>query len=95
MKLKFILMIAAVALLASCSNPESLLKKYESACESGNSVKAALILEEIEEKSDWTAEQMVRIGNATLTLTEKAAKDALNALDEMDEDDEDDDDDLF
>ncbi len=41
MKLKTILMIAAVALLASCSNPESLLKKYESACEKGNTVKAA------------------------------------------------------
>ena len=100
MKLKSILMIAAVALLASCSNPESLLKKYESACESGNSVKAALILEEMEEKypndADWTAEQMVRIGNATLTLTEKATKDALNAFDAFDEMDEDeDDDDLF
>ena len=96
MKLKSILMIVAFALLASCSNPESLLKKYESACESGNSVKAALILEEIEEKSDWTAEQMVRIGNATLTLTEKVTKDALNAFDAFDEmDDDEDDDDLF
>ena len=100
MKLKSILMIVAFALLASCSNPESLLKKYESACKSGNSVKATLILEKMEEKypndAYWTAEQMVRIGNATLTLTEKATKDALNAFDAFDEmDDDEDDDDLF
>ena len=38
-------MVAAVALLASCSNPESLLQKYEAACEKGNAVKAAQILE--------------------------------------------------
>jgi uncharacterized lipoprotein YajG len=41
MKLKSILMVAAVALFASCSNPESLLQKYEAAFEKGNAVKAA------------------------------------------------------
>lgn len=89
MKLKSILTIAAVALLASCSNPESLLKKYESACESGNSIKAAQVLQEMEKKypndADWTAEQMVRIEKATVTLTEKATEDALNALGAMDD----------
>lgn len=89
MKLKSILIIAAVALLASCSNPESLLKKYESACESGNSIKAAQVLQEMEKKypndADWTAEQMVRIEKATVTLTEKATEDALNALGAMDD----------
>ena len=84
MKLKSILVIAAVALLASCSNPESLLKKYESACEKGNAVKAAQVLEQMEKKypneTDWTEDQMIRIEEATLTLTEKAAEDAMNAL---------------
>ena len=87
MKLKSILTIAAVALLASCSNPESLLKKYESACESGNSIKAAQILEEMVEKypndADWTEEQIERIEDASLMLTEKATEDALNALGAM------------
>ena len=87
MKLQSILMIVAVALLASCSNPESLLKKYESACESGNSIKAAQILEEMVEKypndADWTEEQIERIEDASLTLTEKATEDALNALGAM------------
>jgi hypothetical protein len=89
MKVKTILMIAAVALLASCSNPESLLKKYESACEKGNTVKAALVLEEMGEKypneTDWTEGQMIRIEEATLTLTEKAAEDALNAFGAIDD----------
>jgi hypothetical protein len=87
MKLKSILIIAAVALLASCSNPESLLKKYEAACESGNTVKAAQVFEEIEEKfpndSDWTEEQLERFEEASLTLTKKATEDALNALGAM------------
>ena len=89
MKLKSILLIAVVALLASCSNPESLLKKYEAACESGNTMKAAIVLEEMQEKypndADWTEEQMIRIEEATLTLTEKATEDALNALGAMED----------
>jgi hypothetical protein len=87
MKLKSILMVAAVALLASCSNPESLLQKYEAACEKGNAVKAAQILEQMSEKypndTDWTEEQIERIEDASLTLTEKATEDALNALGAM------------
>ena len=59
MKLKSILVIAAVALLASCSNPESLLKKYESACEKGNAVKAAQVLEQMEKKYQNSIEQSV------------------------------------
>ena len=35
--------------------------------------------------ADWTEEQMIRIEEATLTLTEKATEDALNALGAMED----------
>ena len=62
MKLKSIIVVAMVAFLASCTNPESLLKSYEKACEAGNAVKAAQVLEDMEKKypedTDWTEDQM-------------------------------------
>ena len=50
MKLKHLAFVALVALLAACTNQESLLKDYEKACENGNAVKAAKVLKEIEKK---------------------------------------------
>ena len=79
MKLKSIIVIAMVAFLASCTNPESLLKSYEKACEAGNAVKAAQVLEDMEEKypedTDWT--------EATATLAEKQTEDAMKALESL------------
>lgn len=87
MKLKSILVVALLAFLASCTNPESLLKSYEKACEAGNAVKAAKILEDIEKKypedSDWTEDQMERFVEATATLAEKQTEDALKALESL------------
>ncbi len=87
MKLKHIVIVALVALLAACTNQESLLKDYEKACQKGNSLKAAKVLEQMEKKypndADWTEEQQERILNATEVLSEKTvekAGDALNAL---------------
>jgi uncharacterized membrane protein YvbJ len=87
MKLKSILVISLLAFLASCTSPESLLKKYEKACESGNKIQAAKLLEEMGEKysndADWSEEQMERIEDATVTLSEKVTEDMLNALGAM------------
>jgi uncharacterized membrane protein YvbJ len=87
MKLKSIIVIAMVAFLASCTNPESLLKSYEKACEAGNAVKAAQVLEDMEEKypedTDWTEDQMERIIEATATLAEKQTEDAMKALESL------------
>ena len=87
MKLKSILVVALLAFLASCTNPESLLKSYEKAYEAGNAVKAAKILEDIEKKypedSDWTEDQMERFVEATATLAEKQTEDALKALESL------------
>lgn len=87
MKLKHIVIVALVALLAACTNQESLLKDYEKACQKGNSLKAAKVLEQMEKKypndADWTEKQQERILNATEVLSEKTvekAGDALNAL---------------
>lgn len=87
MKLKSIIVVAMVAFLASCTNPESLLKSYEKACEAGNAVKAAQVLKDMEEKypedANWTEDQMERIVEATATLAEKQTEEALKALESM------------
>lgn len=87
MKLKSIIVVAMVAFLASCTNPESLLKSYEKACEAGNAVKAAQVLEDMEKKypedTDWTEDQMERIVEASATLAEKQTEDALQALESL------------
>lgn len=87
MKLKSIIVVAMVAFLASCTNPESLLKSYEKACEAGNTVKAAQVLEDMEKKypedTDWTEDQMERIIEASATLAEKQTEDALKALESL------------
>lgn len=92
MKLKHIMIVAAVALLAACTNQDSLLKKFEKACEKGDVEKATKIMEEMEEKypdeADWTIEQQARIINASLILQEKAygdIEDAFNALEDLDD----------
>lgn len=92
MKLKHIFFAAVVVLLAACTNQESLLKDYEKACEKGNYLKAAKVLEKMEKKypndADWTEEQQERIVEATAVLSEKTAEkagDVLNALGGMDE----------
>lgn len=87
MKLKHVLFVALVALLTACTNQESLLKDYEKACENGNYIKAARVLEQMEKKypdeDDWTEEQQERIVEATAVLSQKTAEkagDVLNAL---------------
>ena len=87
MKLKHFAFVAVVALLAACTNQESLLKDYETACENGNAVKAAKVLKEIEKKypndEDWTEEQQERLIEASAVLTQKSlekADDLLNAF---------------
>ena len=78
MKLKSILLVIALAFLASCSNQESLLKKYEAACEEGNTIEATKILEKMEKQypddEDWTEEQQLRLLNATLVLGAKSGE---------------------
>lgn len=87
MKLKHIAFAAVMVLLAACTNQESLLKDYEKACEQGNYMKAAKVLEQMEKKypndADWTEEQQVRIMNATVVLSEKTAEKVGNALDAL------------
>lgn len=92
MKFKRIAFVALVALLAACTNQESLLKDYEKACENGNYMKAARILEEMEKKypndADWTEEQQERIMEASVVLSTKTAEkagDVLNALGGMED----------
>jgi len=92
MKLKHILFVALVALLTACTNQESLLKDYEKACEKGNYIKAAKVLEQMEKKypddADWTEEQQERIVEATAVLSQKTAEkagDVLNALGGLDD----------
>lgn len=92
MKLKHILFVALVALLTACTNQESLLKDYEKACEKGNYIKAAKVLEQMEKKypddADWTEEQQERIVEATAVLSQKTAEkagDVLNALGGMED----------
>jgi len=92
MKLKHILFVALVALLTACTNQESLIKDYEKACENGNYIKAAKVLEQMEKKypdeADWTEEQQIRIMEATAVLSEKTAEkagDVLNALGGMED----------
>lgn len=84
MKLKHIVLVALVALLAACTNQESLLKDYENACEKGNAVKAAKVLEKMEKKypndADWTEEQQERIVAASLVLSEKTIGGAADML---------------
>ena len=76
MKLKHIAFVALVALMAACTNQESLLKDYEKACEKGDAVKAAKIADKMEEKypddADWTLEQQARMVKASAVLSEKA-----------------------
>lgn len=92
MKLKHVLFVALVALLTACTNQESLLKDYEKACENGNYIKAARVLEQMEKKypdeDDWTEEQQERIVEATAVLSQKTAEkagDVLNALGGMED----------
>ena len=62
-------------------------KNYEKACEAGNAVKAAQVLEDMEKKypedTDWTEDQMERIIEASATLAEKQTEDALKALESL------------
>ncbi len=87
MKLKHIAFVAVMALLAACTNQESLLKDYEKACENGNYMKAAKVLEQMGKKypndEDWTEEQQERILDATTVLSTKTAEKVGNALDAL------------
>lgn len=87
MKLKHIAFVAAMFLLAACTNQESLLKDYEKACEQGNYLKATKVLSQMEKKypndEDWTEEQQERILEASLVLTEKMAEKAGDVLDAL------------
>ena len=79
MKLKHFAFVALVALFAACTNQESLLKDYEKACEKGDAVKAAKIIEKMEKKypneADWTLEQQIRVEKASVVLSKKALED--------------------
>ena len=67
MKLKSIIALALVALMASCTL-NSRLRKLEKAAEDGDTKKAVEILEKIEKKydepKDWNREQINRLGCA-------------------------------
>lgn len=86
MKMKNIAVIALVALLSACTNQESLLKDYEKACEKGNAIKAAKVLEQMEKKypndEDWTEEQE-RMMEATEVLSQKSMEKAGGVLDAL------------
>ena len=89
MKFKHIACVALIALLAACTNQESLLKDYEKACEKGNALKAEKVLHQMEKKypneADWTEEQQERILKASMVLSKKTVDgfgDALDALGE-------------
>ena len=79
MKLKHFAFVALVALFAACTNQESLLKDYEKACEKGDAVKAAKIIEKMEKKypneADWTLEKQIRMEKASVVLSKKALED--------------------
>lgn len=85
MKLKHLAFAALVALLAACTNQESLLKDYEKACEKGNYIQAAKVLKQMEKQypndEDWTDEQQERIMEASVVLSEKTAEKAGDVLD--------------
>ncbi len=85
MKLKHFAFVALVALFAACTNQESLIKDYEKACEKGDAIKAAKILDQMEKKypneADWTLEQQVRLEKASVVLSEKSLEDASDMLD--------------
>lgn len=87
MKLKHFAFVALVALFAACTNQESLLKDYEKACEKGDAIKAAKILDQMGKKypneADWTLEQQVRLEKASVVLSEKSLEDAGNMLDAL------------
>ena len=80
MKLKHFAFVALVALFAACTNQESLLKDYEKACEKGDAVKAAKIIDQMEKKYpnevDWTSEQQMRMEKASIVLSKKAFENA-------------------
>ena len=71
MKLKSIIALALVALMASCTL-NSRLRKLEKAAEDGDAKKAVEILEKIEKKydepKDWNREQVNRLGCAIQDL---------------------------
>ncbi len=87
MKLKNIAVIALVALLSACTNQESLLKDYEKACEKGNAIKAAKVLEQMEKKypndEDWTEKQQERMMEATVVLSQKSMEKTGGVLDAL------------
>ena len=74
----------AVALV-SCTSNESLLKDYEKACRKGDAIKAAQIIQKMEEKypndSDWTEAQLNRFEVATEVLAAKQLESLGDMLD--------------
>ena len=73
MKLKSIIALALVALMASCTL-NSRLRKLEKAAEDGDAKKAVEILEKIEKKydepKDWNIEQVNRLECAIKDLSD-------------------------
>lgn len=66
-----VLAVVASLTLSSCGNsPESMVKKYEKACEAGDVVTASKIADEIGEmdESKFTTEQKQRVLEATTKL---------------------------
>lgn len=88
---------SAVLLLAACSSsPESLVTKYEKACENGKLIQAEKIASDLEKiENKLTESQIERIATASIVLAGKTMDKAGKAYDQLgkmfsdDDDDED------
>ena len=82
---KYLLGALLAVALVSCTSNESLLKDYEKACSKGDAIKAAQIIQKMEEKypndSDWTEAQLNRFEVATEVLAEKQLESLGDMLD--------------
>lgn len=84
MKLRHFITVLIAALMLACTNQESLLKDYEKACEKGDYIKAAKLVNKMQEKypndADWTEEQQERLLEASIVLESKATEKAMEQL---------------
>ena len=82
---KYLLGALLAVALVSCTGNESLLKDYEKACSKGDAIKAAQIIQKMEEKypndSDWTEAQLNRVEVATEVLAAKQLESLGDMLD--------------
>lgn len=72
---KIFLLLACAVMMVACNKREALISDYEKACEKGQTLKAQKLLNQMEKEwgdEEPTPEQLERIENATLVLTEKS-----------------------